>query len=72
MPFDLIWANPGPGSVHIEFYTVDLQTGALWSGVDPTLVATPGLARLQRKLRKRLGIMTIDYERAIKAHVCSK
>jgi hypothetical protein len=72
MPFDLIWANPGPGSAHIEFYTVDLQTGALWSGINPKLVTTPRLGRLQRKLRKRLGIKTVDYRRAVKAHVCSE
>ena len=35
LTFDVLWANPGPGSVHVDFYTVDLRTGNIWSGPNP-------------------------------------
>jgi hypothetical protein len=70
-PFNVLWANRGPGSVHVDLYTVDLQTGALWRGVPIVPVTTPGVVRTQRSLRKRLGITEREYQEAIEGDVCN-
>jgi len=56
--FDVLWTNPGPGSAHIIFYTIDLQTAAIWSGPRPpaTLETGQAVLRRQRVLRKKLGL----------------
>ena len=70
--FDVLWSNPGPGSVHVNFYTVDLQNATLWRGVMPKLVVGPRVARLQRDLRKGLGIGDRISPRAIQQSPCWK
>jgi hypothetical protein len=56
LTFEVLWANPGPGSVHVDFYTVDLKTVALWRGVICRPVKDPKVERLRRELRRRLGL----------------
>jgi len=70
MPFDVLWANPGPGSAHVDFYTVDLKTAAVWRGMDLNRVNVHGLARLQRTLRRKLGVSEMEAQRAIEDNVC--
>ena len=70
LTFDVVWANPGPGSFHVDFYTVDLRTGALWRGVLCEPVATPRVARIQQELRKRLGITESEYRKALDRNLC--
>jgi hypothetical protein len=72
MTFDVLWANPGIGSAHVAFYTVDLRTGALWTGVTGVLklVSIPAVTRLQRDLRKSVGISETEYRKAVEKHPC--
>lgn len=35
LTFDILWSNPGPGSVHVDFYALDLRTAEIWSGGNP-------------------------------------
>lgn len=71
--FDILWSNPGPGSVHVDFYTVDLQTATLWSGPLPAeLEAGPAVMKMQRSLRKRLGIPEQLSPRAVEESPCWK
>ena len=72
MPFDILWANPGPGSAHVDFYTVDLKTAVVWrGGVSRKAVTTPELVRLQRTLRGKLGVTEKEFKQAIEDSVCS-
>jgi hypothetical protein len=64
--FDVLWNNPGPGSVHVDFYTVDLRSGELWRSILCEHVVSRTVARLQGKLRRRLGISPADVKRAIR------
>jgi len=64
--FDVLWDNPGPGSVHVEFYTVDLQSAELWRGMLCEHVANRTVRQLQVKLRKPLGITAAAVKRAIR------
>lgn len=56
--FDVLWSNSGPGSAHIEFYTVDLQTAALWRGPRPPTEVEDGprVVKRQLHLRRQLGL----------------
>ena len=69
--FDVLWSNPDPGSLHVDFYTVDLQNAVIWSGPLPAeLVFGPELARMQRDLRRKLGMPLSISTRAIRASPC--
>ena len=72
MPFDVLWANPGPGSVHFDFYTVDLKTGALWRGIYLKPVTTPILVRMQRTLQRKMGVTEAEFQNAVEENVCSR
>lgn len=68
--FDVLWANPGPGSVHVDFYYVDRQTAALWRGISCKPVVNPEVEQLQRRLQKRLGVTTRQRQQAVKSSLC--
>jgi len=70
--FDVLWANPGVGSAHVAFYTVDLRTGAVWTGVTGvlSLVSSPPLTHLQRDFWKSAGISELEYREAVEKHPC--
>jgi hypothetical protein len=70
LTFDVLWANPGPGSAHVDFYTVDLQTGAIWSGILCDPVVARRVARMQRELRKHAGITEAAFREAVERNVC--
>jgi len=69
---EVLWANPGVGSAHVDFYTVDLHTGAIWRGVTGllSLISSPSLRTTQRKLWKVTGACEADYQDAVKKHQC--
>jgi len=69
---DVMWANPGVGSAHVNFYTVDRRTGAIWRGVTGirSLVSNPALRVLQKDIRKGLGTPEDEYQKAVKEHRC--
>lgn len=70
--FDVLWNNPGVGSAHVAFYTVDIKTAAVWTGVTGVLssVSNPRVARLQMDFRRRLKISDRDYRSAVEKHPC--
>jgi len=70
--FEVLWDNPGIGSAHVNFYTVDLRTAVLWSGVVGTLrlVVTPAVTRMQRDLRRSLGISDKEYRQSVQEMPC--
>jgi hypothetical protein len=59
--FDVLWDNPEPGSVHVESYTVDLQSAELWRSivcerlVDPRGAPNPvwGERRFRRRIQEK-------------------
>ena len=63
--FDVLWDNP-EGSVHVESYTVDLQSGELWRGIVCERVVNRSVGSLQAKLRSRLGITQAEVKAAIR------
>ncbi len=65
--FDVLWSNPGPGSVHSQFLTVDLQTAEVWSPTVWRRVTTPALRTAQRSLRTRLHISDAEIKRAVES-----
>jgi hypothetical protein len=65
--FDVLWANPGPGSAHSQFFTVDLQTAEVWSPTVWRRITTPTLRRVQRAVRMRLHISDAEVKRAVES-----
>jgi hypothetical protein len=65
--FDVLWSNPGPGSVHVEFLTIDLQTAEVWSPTVWRRVTTPSLRSAQRAIRNRLHISDAEARRAVES-----
>lgn len=53
--FDVLWSNPGAGSVHVMFYCVNLHTAEVWDE-DCQVITSEVLRHAQEKLRKRLGL----------------
>ena len=72
--FDVLWSNPGPGSAHSQFLTVDLQTAEVWSPILWKRVSTPALRTAQRSLRTRLHISDSEVTRAVESEhiVCEQ
>jgi hypothetical protein len=62
--FDVLWANPGPGSVHVQFLVVDLETAEVWELMLCKHVVTHSLQTAQRALRNRLSISPSEIKRA--------
>jgi hypothetical protein len=62
--FDVLWANPEPGSVHVQFLAVDLDTAEVWEPMECKRVITSSLLAAQRSLRKRLKISLSEVRRA--------
>jgi hypothetical protein len=63
--FDVLWSNPGPGSVHSQFLSVDLQTAEVWSPTVWRRLTTPALRTAQRDLRTRLQISDAEVKKAL-------
>lgn len=69
---DVLWTNPAPGSAHINFYTVDLWNGAVWSGPRPPAKVErgPKVAGEQRRLRRKLSLTGRTSERETEQSPC--
>jgi hypothetical protein len=65
--FDVLWSNPGPGSAHVEFLTIDLETAEVWSPTVWRRVTTPSLRTAQRAIRNRLHISEAEVKRAVES-----
>ena len=63
--FDVLWANPGSGSVHSQFLTVDLETGEVWAPISCIRITTAELRTAQVSIRKRLHISDHDVKKVI-------
>lgn len=71
LTFDVLWSNPGPGSVHVAFYSIDLRTVVIRSPISCTVINKPSLLKLQRAARKRLGVSQKEYRESLqRAHCC--
>src|SRR5262249_10031234 len=57
------WDGPPGGSVNIGFYDVDPRTGDVWSATSCWEEHTRRLARLQKRLRRRIGLSDELYHR---------
>jgi hypothetical protein len=60
--FEVRWSNP-MGSPHIGAWAVDPKTADLWDANVCVEYRPPGVARLQRMLRKRIGLAEKEYKR---------
>jgi hypothetical protein len=72
LTFDVLWSNPGPGSVHVGFWSVDMQTGDVWNPMLCEKINNPSLRAAQQTIRKRLGITEDIYRDAITHNPCCK
>jgi hypothetical protein len=62
--FEIVWADPAPGSVHLRGLLVDIDTGEVWDPVRCVPVTTPTLETSQRRLRGQLQISPAEVNRA--------
>jgi hypothetical protein len=60
--FQAIWDNPD-GSVLIDNFAVDSNTGDVWNGVVCRECKRRSLRELQRTIRKRIGLTEKDYRK---------
>jgi hypothetical protein len=69
--FEAIFDNPG-GSVHVDFFTVDMRTGEVWGGPNPPCerVSSRSLAALQSEIRARHHIPEEDARRSRRDKPC--
>ncbi len=59
-----MWDNKGPGSDISTSMAVDLRTGDIFSAVGCSgPESSPGLAKAQKRVRKRIGMTTRLYKR---------
>lgn len=70
LTFDVLWSNPGPGSVHVGFWSVDRRTGEVWMPLVCRHVTNASLRKLQQAIRKRLGVTETEYNQALKHGPC--
>lgn len=68
--FDIIWANPEPGSVHVDFYTIDRRTGEVWRTMVCERVSNKTLQVQQRDVRRRLGVTEKERREAAEMPSC--
>ena len=68
--FDVLWSNPGPGSVHVGFWTVDRRTGEVWTPIQCERITTASLGKLQQSIRRRLGVTKGEWQEALKHSPC--
>jgi len=55
------WENPKPGSGIVGHLIVDERTGDVWDPFSCKLFSYPGLERLQKRIRIRIGLTHRDY-----------
>jgi hypothetical protein len=70
LTFDVIWSNPGPGSYHVGFWSVDRRTGEVWTPMLCKRVINKSLRVAQQSIRKRLGATDSEYQAALKNNPC--
>jgi hypothetical protein len=58
--FEITWDNPA-GSVVVDHYAVDPRTGDVWSDIVCRMIKSQSLKKLQRTMRKQIGLRTGDY-----------
>ena len=47
---------------NFQYYAIDRRTGDVWSAIICKRIATRSLSKLQKALRKRIGLMNDDYK----------
>jgi hypothetical protein len=58
--FAVTWDNK-EGSVIVGFFAVNRKSGDVWRLVTCNKVTTPDLSRLQKAMRKRIGLRQMDF-----------
>lgn len=51
------------GVLQVRYYAVDRQTADVWSSVVCQRITSPSLRKLQRALRKRVGLTDMEYRK---------
>lgn len=72
LTFDILWSNPGPGSVHVGFWSVDRRSGEVWMPLECRRVTNSALTKLQQEIRKRLGVSNEEWHEALKHNPCCR
>lgn len=67
---DVLWNNPGQGSPHVLFYSVDLRTGDVWMPMSCERASNSRLQKLQLAVRKRLHVTEDEYNESINRAPC--
>jgi hypothetical protein len=62
--FNIIWAEPAPGSASVPSIVVDIETGEVWDPMQCERITTPNVVAIQRSIRRQLSIAAIDVNRA--------
>jgi hypothetical protein len=68
--FDILWRNPAPGSGVAGHFSVYLQTGDVCDPIDWTVITSSKLMRLQKEMRKRIGLKDAKYQEIRKRGPC--
>jgi hypothetical protein len=69
--FDVLWNNPDPqGSILSGHFAVDLRTGEVWDPLIPKRITSRKLERLQRDLRKKIGLSDSEYKKLRDRYPC--
>lgn len=56
-------SNNPHSSFNLGYYEVDPRTGDVWSGVVCERFEIPSVVRLQRTIRKRIGLTDVEYRK---------
>lgn len=64
------WENPNPGSGIIGHVVVDQRTGDVWDPFSCKFYDSSSLQRLQRQIRKKIGLSEKEYSKLKKAPPC--
>ena len=62
--FEIVWADPAPGTIHLHGLLVDIDTGEVWEPVRCERLTTRALEKSQRTLRGQLKISPAEVNRA--------
>jgi hypothetical protein len=70
--FDVLWRNPDPGSAHVQFVAVDLNSGDVWNPMLCERVRGREIQSLQVKLRRQHRIPDTTIKHARSTTQCCK
>lgn len=59
--FEVLWKNPGPGSVVAGHFAVHRRSGEVWDPLLCRRIVSSSLEQMQQRIRKRIGLSRQEY-----------